>query len=134
VPDVRAALEFAREHSLPFAVRGGGHCYAGFTSSVAELVIDVGGMRGITVDTEAGTVRVQAGARSGSVAAALANTGAMIPLGRCPTVGMSGLTLGGGWSLYAREHGMACDKVRELTVVTATGDVLKCDERTNSDL
>ena len=93
--DAATCVTWARETGVPFAVRSGGHSYAGFSNSDG-LVIDVKGMRTVTVDRETDSVVVAGGASNAEVAAALTPHDVSFPTGRCPTVGLSGLTLGGG--------------------------------------
>ena len=118
---------------MPFAVRSGGHNYAGFSTSDG-LVIDVKGMRSVTVDPAAGTVTVAGGANNADVGDALKPYGVYFPGGRCPTVGVSGLTLGGGWGFSCRYLGMTCDSLVSTEVVTASGDIVTASETENPDL
>ena len=102
--DAAACITWARGTGMPFAVRSGGHSYAGFSNSDG-LVIDVKGMRTVTVDREADSVVVAGGASNADLAAALTPHSVYFPAGRCPTVGLSGLTLGGGWDSVAGTSG-----------------------------
>lgn len=92
--DIRTALTHAREHAVPLAVRSGGHSYAGWSSGDGRLIVDVSAMAGIRVEGD--TAVVGAGARLIDVYRALTARGVTVPGGSCPTVGISGLTLGGG--------------------------------------
>jgi len=130
--DVRRALAVVRAEQLPFAVRCGGHNYAGYSTSDG-LVISVGDMKGIEVQAD-GSVKVGAGAVLGDVATALQPSNVMIPSGRCNAVGISGLTLGGGWGFYARKYGLTCDSLIETEIVAADGSVLTASATENSDL
>ena len=111
--DAAVCVNWARETGLPFAVRSGGHSYAGFSNSPG-LVIDVKNMRSVTVNQEAGTVTVAGGANNADVGDALQSYGVYFPGGRCPTVGVSGLTLGGGWGFSNRylDTGITIDPFR----------------------
>jgi FAD/FMN-containing dehydrogenase len=133
--DVAATIAFARGHALPFAVRAGGHSYAGWSTSTG-VVLDVTRMAGIAVapGTATATATVGAGARLVDVYAACAAAGVAIPGGSCPTVGIAGLTLGGGIGVLGRKLGLTCDNLRSAEVVTAAGDVVTADGTTNSDL
>ena len=131
--DVKLALAFAREHDLPFAVRCGGHNYAGY-STTPGLLIDVGDMRALEMGTGNATVKVGAGMRNVDMTEGLIPKNVMVAGGRCLSVGISGLTLGGGWGFYARKYGLVCDNLLETEVVTANGDVLTCNENRNADL
>jgi FAD/FMN-containing dehydrogenase len=130
--DVAESLRFARAHGVPVAVRSGGHSYAGWSSGHGRLVIDVRRMNHVTVHP--GTALVGAGARLGDVYAALDEHGVTISGGTCPSVGVSGLTLGGGHGLLSRAYGLSCDNLVEATVVTADGTVRACCPETEPDL
>jgi FAD/FMN-containing dehydrogenase len=131
--DAATCVTWARDNGVPFAVRSGGHSYAGFSTSDG-LVIDVKGMRTVAVDREADSVVVAGGASNADVAAALTPHGVYFPGGRCPTVGLSGLTLGGGWGFSCRHLGMTCDSLLATELVTASGDVVAASEQENPDL
>jgi FAD/FMN-containing dehydrogenase len=131
--DVAACIAFVRNHLLPLAIRGGGHSYAGYSTGTG-LVLDVSGMAGISVDQAAGSATVGAGARLVDVYSACANAGVAIPGGSCPTVGISGLTLGGGLGVIDRQFGLACDNLLSAEVVLADGSAVTTNARENSDL
>jgi len=129
--DVATCLAFVRKFGVRMAVRSGGHSYAGW-STTTGLVIDVTRMSGVTVG--GGTATVGAGTRLIDLYGGLAAHGRAIPGGSCPTVGVAGLTLGGGVGVVARAYGLTCDNVRSLQIVTADGKLRTCDAKTNSDL
>ncbi len=131
--DVQQSIQFARNHGLHFTARSGGHSYAGYSSG-SGLVCDVGHLRSISVNAAARTVTIGAGARLVDVYAALGSHGLAFAGGSCPTVGISGLTLGGGQGVLGRKFGLASDNLRSLKIVTAGGDLLTCDGTHNSDL
>jgi hypothetical protein len=131
--DAAACVTWARETGAPFAVRSGGHSYAGFSTSDG-LIIDVKGMREVTANPAAGTVTVAGGANNADVGDALKPYGVYFPGGRCPSVGVSGLTLGGGWGLSCRHLGMTCDSLLSTEIVTANGEIVTASETENSDL
>jgi hypothetical protein len=116
--DVALCLRWARDNAQKFAIRCGGHNYAGF-STTTGLLIDVKGMQTITLDPANGRVTVSAGANNESMAGAFRNTPFAVPSGRCPTVGVSGLTLGGGWGFACTHAGLTCDSLVESNVVLA---------------
>lgn len=130
--DVAECLRFAQAHGIPPAVRSGGHSYAGWSSGNGRLVVDVRRMDGVTV--QARDAVVGAGASLGDVYTALAEQGVTISAGTCPTVGISGLTLGGGHGLLSRAYGLTCDNLVEATVVTADGTVRTCSADQEPDL
>ena len=129
--DVARTIRFARDHDLAFAARCGGHSYGGYSLSEG-IVIDVSEMS--TVRTSAGTATIGAGAKVTDVAAGVAAAGAVIPVGTCATVGISGLTLGGGQGIVGRRFGLTCDSLRAATVVLADGRIVTCDAANEPDL
>jgi len=129
--DVARTILFARDHDLAFAARCGGHSYGGYSLSNG-IVIDVSEMG--TVRTGAGAATIGAGAKVIDVAAGLAAVGAVIPVGTCATVGISGLTLGGGQGVVGRRFGLTCDSLQAATVVLADGHIVTCDASTEADL
>jgi FAD/FMN-containing dehydrogenase len=133
VQDVRTAVAWAHENGVPVAVRSGGHNYAGYCVGPG-LVVNVGGMRRVSVDDANGTVTAQPGARNTTIYAGLQPHGVAISAGRCPSVAVGGLVLGGGIGFSSRKMGLTCDHLVEAQVVTANGRLLTCSERENSDL
>ncbi len=119
--DVAAAIAEARDVGLPLAVRSGGHCFGG-RSSTEGLVIDVSPLDAIEVGD--GAVRVGAGAQLGAVYDALDAHGLTIAGGCGTTVGVSGLALGGGLGILGRTYGLLADNVRAAEVVLADGSVV----------
>ena len=119
--DIQACVEVARNARMPVAARSGGHSYAGYSTPDNGLVLDLRPMAAVQVDGE--TATVGAGARLMEVYAALAQAGRALPAGSCPTVGIGGLTLGGGIGVTARKFGLTCDKLVKAEVVTADGKV-----------
>ncbi|TMD15797.1 MAG: FAD-binding oxidoreductase [Chloroflexi bacterium] len=129
--DVVTALAFARRNEVEFAIRSGGHCFAGFSSS-AGLVIDLSLMSRIRIAD--GQVCVGAGARIGRVHEALAAEGLALPSGSCPSVGVGGTTLGGGLGVLGRLHGLTLDHLLSVRIVLADGHLLEVDETREPDL
>ena len=130
-PDVAEAIAFARRARIPLAVRSGGHCFAGRSSSEG-MVIDVSPMDAVSV--AAGRATIGAGARLGDVYDALDAHGVTLPAGCGTTVGIAGLTLGGGLGILGRRHGVLADRLRAARVVLADGRVVTCDEDRDADL
>ncbi len=130
--DVASTIAFARENHLAFAVRCGGHSYAGYSLSEG-IVLDVSRMSAVRVEA-GGLATVGAGARLIDVVTGLAPAGVMVPSGTCATVGISGLTLGGGQGVTGRLFGLTCDSLEATRVVTADGRVLTCDANHHPDL
>jgi FAD/FMN-containing dehydrogenase len=129
--DVAEALAFARRSGLQVAVRGGGHFFAG-GSSTPGLLVDVGPINGVSVAGE--VVTVGAGARLGDIYDALEGHGRTIAGGCGPTVGIVGLALGGGVGMLGRRHGLTSDQLLAAEVVLADGRVVRCDEHEHADL
>jgi FAD/FMN-containing dehydrogenase len=129
--DVATCLAFVRKFGVPVAARCGGHSYAGW-SSTSGLIIDVTRMSGVNVSGSAATVG--AGTRLIDFYNGLAAHGRGVPGGSCPTVGIAGLTLGGGIGVVSRAYGLTSDNVKSLQIVTADGQVRTCSSSQNSDL
>ncbi|MFE9413952.1 FAD-binding oxidoreductase [Streptomyces sp. NPDC006704] len=127
--DVRECLAYARARHTPVSIRSGGHDYAGWSSGTGRLVIDVSRLASVSSD---GTIG--AGARLLDVYTGLAESGRTIPGGSCPTVAVSGLTLGGGHGVTARAYGLACDSLTSVDLITADGRKLRASEQQNPDL
>jgi FAD/FMN-containing dehydrogenase len=132
VSDVTRAMKYAVVTENRIAVRGGGHCFAG-RSSTDGIVLDMSGLDGISVAAN-GVATIGAGARLGQVYTALHACGRTLPAGCGPTVGIAGLTLGGGIGLLGREHGLTCDRLVGAQVVLADGTVVDCDHDHEPDL
>jgi FAD/FMN-containing dehydrogenase len=131
--DIAKCIAFAQRFSLPLQVRSGGHSYIG-ASIGPGLVIDLRSLATISVDAATSTATIGAGAALVDVYAELADHGVSIPAGSCPSVGISGLTLGGGIGVVARRYGLTCDRLTEARIITADGNTLTCNARSNSDL
>ncbi len=129
--DVATTLSYLRQHDLPFAVRSGGHCFAGHSSSPG-VVLDVSPMDHVAPDGD--LVTVGAGARLGAVYDRLQLDDRALPAGTCPTVGIAGLALGGGLGVLGRRYGLTSDQMVSAQVVLADGSVVTCDESRESDL
>lgn len=132
--DVVAAVEFARDHDLFPAVRGGGHNVAGNATCDGGLVIDLSEMNGVHVDLHDQTARAEGGATLGDVDRETQLHGLATTLGVVSQTGIGGLTLSGGMGHLRREYGLACDNVRSADVVTADGEVRTASADADSDL
>ncbi|WP_228984150.1 FAD-binding oxidoreductase [Streptomyces sp. DH12] len=131
--DVRECLAFARRHGVRVAVRGGGHSYGGWSSGDGRLVVDVSRLAAVSASGGDGAV-VGAGARLAGVYRELAGRGRTIPAGSCPTVGVAGLTLGGGHGVVSRAYGLTCDSLTAATLVTADGRTVTASAEDDAEL
>ncbi|MFO1539763.1 MAG: FAD-binding oxidoreductase [Chloroflexota bacterium] len=134
--DVQAALAWARAEGVPFAIRGGGHHYMGGSTSPG-LVISTIAMKGTRYDPETGLLIAGAGVQNQDLAVVQSQDGAgrfILPGGTCPTVGLGGLTLGGGIGPNARWAGLTADHLIATEIVTADGELLTVDAERHPDL
>jgi len=129
--DVAAAVAWARTTGIHIVARSGGHSYGGY-STTTGVVIDLSKLAGVRVAS--GKATVGPGARLGNVYNTLDGHGLAIPAGTCPTVGIGGHALGGGFGLASRAWGLASDNLVSLQVVTADGSILTADASRHSDL
>src|SRR6059036_663467 len=134
VADVIAAIRFARNTSLPVAVRSGGHSFPGLSVCDGGLVIDLASMKGIRVDPEAHTARAQAGVLLGELDRETQQFGLAVPAGIVTHTGLAGLTLGGGIGWVMRKYGLTIDQLLSVDLITADGEFVKASENENADL
>jgi hypothetical protein len=132
--DVARALNFAQNHNLPLAVRGGGHNRAGFSVCDGGVVIDLSGMRRVDVDASKRMALAEAGALVRDLDQATQRFGLATTSGGCPTVGIAGLTLGGGEGWLMSKYGAACDNLLSAQLVTVDGRQVEASEKSNPDL
>ncbi|MDX3572522.1 FAD-binding oxidoreductase [Streptomyces sp. ID05-47C] len=130
--DIRTALAYARAHGTKVAIRNGGHSYGGWSSGDGRLILDVSKLNRVRASGTSAVVG--AGAKLIDVYRALAAKGMTIPAGSCPTVGVSGLVLGGGHGVVSRAYGLTCDSLTRATIVTADGRQLTADATHHQDL
>jgi FAD/FMN-containing dehydrogenase len=131
--DVQHCVDFARANQVPITARSGGHSYGGYSTGPG-LVVDVAGMNSVTADTSASTATIGGGALLIDVYSQLGSAGLLLPAGSCPTVGIAGLTLGGGIGVFDRKYGLTCDNLTALEMVTADGRVTTCSAHEHPDL
>jgi FAD/FMN-containing dehydrogenase len=129
--DVSEVISFARFRGVDIVARSGGHSFAGHSTS-RGIVADVTPMRSVSVS--GGVATVGAGARLGEVYETLQGHGLAIPAGTCPSVGVAGLTLGGGLGILGRKYGVTSDLLLGAEIVLADGRILRCDEHHDEDL
>ena len=134
VEDITACVDFARDHDLLIAVRGGGHNVAGSAVCDGGLVVDLSSMRSVQVDPKTRTARAASGATWGDFdretqAFGLATTGGFVS-----STGIAGLTLGGGLGWLMCNFGLSCDNLLSVEMVTADGSVVTASDTENADL
>ena len=134
VSDVRAAIRVVKLAGVPTAIRCGGHSLAGFGTCEGGLVIDLSGLRQVTVDENKRRAKFSGGCLLGSVDSATQKVGLAFPSGVVSHTGAGGLVLGGGTGWLNRLHGLSCDNVEGFSVVMADGSMLRADATQNSDL
>lgn len=134
VQDVINALLWSERQGIQVRIRSGGHHYEGYSVGTGKLVIDTSFMNGIKINSEDDTVEVQAGTRLMQLYKTLYNSGYAFPGGTCPTVGISGLVLGGGIGLSTRYLGLTIDSLIEAQMVDANGNLLTANSCHNEKL
>ena len=132
--DVATAIDFARRHGLEIAVRAGGHSGAGFGTIDDGLVIDVRGLDAIDIDHEAHTAWAGAGVTAGEYTQEVGAHGLATGFGDTGSVGIAGITLGGGLGFLSRKFGLTIDNLLAVELVTADGQVLHVDADQHPDL
>jgi FAD/FMN-containing dehydrogenase len=132
--DVALGVALARTEGLELAVRGGGHSFAGHGTSDGGLVLDMSGMRALHVDPRRRIAWAQAGLTAGQYTAEAAKHGLTTGFGDTGSVGIAGLTLGGGIGWLVRKHGLTIDDLLAVELVTADGECLRTDSDRHPDL
>ncbi|WP_427892495.1 FAD-binding oxidoreductase [Kribbella sp. GL6] len=130
--DVQKAILFARANKLVLVPKSGGHSYVGASTIANGMQLDVGGLKSMSYSN--GVLTVGAGARLYDVHAFLDRYGRSLPTGTCPTVGVAGLTLGGGMGIHTRTYGLTCDRVVSMGVITADGKAHTVSASSEPDL
>jgi FAD/FMN-containing dehydrogenase len=131
---VARVVDLARHGGLELAVRAGGHSTAGHSLSDGGIVLDLSELTGIEVDPEARTAWAQAGLTTGAYTAAVQAHGLVTGFGDTASVGIGGLTLGGGVGYLVRKHGLTIDSLLAAEVVIADGQILEIDDERHPDL
>ena len=132
--DVRDAIRFCTGKGIAVRARSGGHSYAGYSTAAHGVVLDLRKLDTITVDQHAGTATVGAGTQLIDLYSRLAQSDVTVPGGSCPSVGIAGVTLGGGFGLAARHLGLTIDSLRAVRIVTADGTLRSVDAHSDPDL
>ncbi len=132
--DVAIAVNFARERELLVAVRCGGHSFSGLSSCDDGILIDLSGLKSVTVDPESRTAKAGGGVLWGEFDAASQAHGLHTPGGRVTTTGIGGFTTGGGYGWTSCKHGLACDNLVSAEIVLADGSIVRASEQEHADL
>jgi FAD/FMN-containing dehydrogenase len=132
--DVATVVRLARETDTELAVRSGGHSVAGHGVSDGGIVLDLGELRGLDVDVPGRTVWAEPGLTAGEFASSAASFDLALGFGDTGSVGIGGITLGGGVGYLARKHGLTIDDLLAAEIVTAEGELLHVDEEEQPDL
>lgn len=133
--DVSNAIKWARENRVPLRVRSGRHGLDRNLSVVkGGVVIDVSDMQKVSLDRKNAIATVQTGIHVGPLVKGLAREGFMAPFGDSPTVGIGGITMGGGFGVLSRSIGLVSDNLLALEMVDAKGKIIQADPSSNEDL
>ena len=132
--DIAAVIGYARETGTELAVRGGGHSGAGHSTTDGGIVIDMRDLKRIEVDPETRTAWAEAGNTAAELNAEVANHGLVIGFGDTGTVGIAGITLGGGVGYLVRKFGLTIDNLEAVELVTADGELITADADHHPDL
>ena len=132
--DVALTVSLARESGLELSVRGGGHSLAGYGTNEGGIVLDLGAMKGIHIDPERRLAWAQPGLRAEEYTIAAAAHGLATPFGDTGSVGIAGLTLGGGIGWLVRKYGLTIDALVAVEIVTADGRQITASEDSHPDL
>jgi FAD/FMN-containing dehydrogenase len=132
--DVSRVITLARETGLELAIRGGGHSIPGHSTTEGGIVLDLGDLDGLEIDAKGRTAWAGAGLTTGRYTAAAAEQGLATPFGDTGSVGIGGITLGGGVGFLVRKHGLTIDDLLAAEVVTADGQLLYVDAASHPDL
>ena len=132
--DVINAILWAKNNSIEIRIRSGAHSYEGYSTGNDVAVIDISKMNEIYIDENNGFARIGGGVRNREIYEDLGSRNYAFPGGGCPTVGVVGLVLGGGWGYSSRFLGLACDSLIEVEMINYEGKKLILNEQSNSDL
>lgn len=133
--DVAEVVRFARRRGWPVAARGGRHSFGGYGNAAGGVVADVSRLDAVRLDRGRHTATIGGGANVLDVYSGLVLAhGMALPAGTCPSVGIGGLTIGGGFGRLMRRYGLTADSLRSATVVLADGRVVRCAADRRADL
>lgn len=134
VADVSTIVDVARRTESALAIKSGGHHVAGVGVCEDGIVLDLSAMNDVSIDPIGNSATVQGGATWGALFRESLQHGLGTTGGNYPTIGVAGLTLGGGWGWLGRKHGLSLDNLHSIEIVTASGDVVRASEDENEDL
>lgn len=132
--EVAKVVNLAKESGLELAIRSGGHSFAGFSTTQGGILLDLRKMKKLDIDETNETAWVEAGMTAGEYSAEIAKKDFVTGFGDTGSVGVGGITLGGGVGYLTRKFGLAIDNLLAAEIVTADGKLLKADEQNNPDL
>ena len=132
--DVISGLNFVKKNNLDFRIRSGGHSYEGYSTGDDLIVIDISNLKNIIIDEKNKRVTFGGGIRNEEAYEALGNKNYPFPGGGCPTVGIVGLILGGGWGYSSRYFGLAADSLIEAKIINYKGEKVIANKDVNGDL
>jgi FAD/FMN-containing dehydrogenase len=134
VNEVARVVNLARESGLELAVRSGGHSLLGYSVCEGGIVLDLSNMKGLEIDTASRTAWAETGLTAGEFTTTAAAHGLAVGFGDTGSVGIGGITLGGGVGYLVRKYGLTIDNLLAAEVVTADGQIRHVDEQTHPDL
>lgn len=132
--DVSNAVCWAKRHCIPIRIRSGGHNYEGYSSGNCVIVIDISRLNNMNIDTDSNLLYVESGVTNKQVYNFVSSYGYPFPGGTCPSVGVSGYCLGGGWRLSCRNYGLGCDSLTEIEMIDYEGNLIHANCNVNCDL
>ncbi|WP_330255994.1 FAD-binding oxidoreductase [Nocardia sp. NBC_00565] len=132
--DVSVAVKYANSQGLEIAVRSGGHNMPGLSVCDDGIVIDLSRLRGANFDRETGIFKAEAGLLLRDLDRETQEVGRVVPAGQVTNTGIAGLTLGGGFGYLSRKHGLTCDNLIAVELVTVDGEVLHVDDESDPEL
>jgi FAD/FMN-containing dehydrogenase len=132
--DVATVVSLARDSGLELAIRCGGHSVAGHSTTEGGILLDLSSMNGLEINVEGRTAWAEGGLTAGEYTVAAGEHGLATGFGDTPSVGIGGLTLGGGVGYLVRKYGLTIDNLLAAEIVTADGQLRRVDANTHSDL
>lgn len=132
--DVSNAVCWAKRHCIPIRSRSGGHNYEGYSNGNCVLVIDTSRLNDMKIDTDSNLLYVESGVTNEQVYNFVSSMGYPFPGGTCPSVGVSGYCLGGGWGLSCRKYGLGCDSLTEIEMIDYEGNLIQANSNVNCEL